>query len=165
MPVIRRQRSSYSFGLPPPSGGLLLKKCGPASSLSRCPSPRPFSPTIALLAVSAGWHESFAEALKPLGLTSRKYALLGHIRVTPGISFSELARRSRITAPSPHIAVAALKDAGLVDDATARAGAASHLEVTGQGERLLGMPRRGLSLSTRHPLQGIRNSPTLFAPI
>lgn len=97
----------------------------------------PFSPTIALLAVAAGWQESFADALKPLGLTSRKYALLGHIRVTPGISFSELARRSRITAPSAHIAVVALKDAGLVDDATARAGAASHLEVTDQGRQLL----------------------------
>ncbi|WP_311258524.1 helix-turn-helix domain-containing protein [Microbacterium sp. WCS2018Hpa-9] len=97
----------------------------------------PFSPTIALLTVAAGWQESFADVLKPLGLTSRKYALLGHIRATPGISFSELARRSRITAPSAHIAVAALKDAGLVDDATARAGAASHLEVTGRGGRLL----------------------------
>jgi DNA-binding MarR family transcriptional regulator len=97
----------------------------------------PFSPTIALLTVAAGWQEAFAAALKPLGLTSRKYALLGHIRGTPGISFSELARRSRITAPSAHVAVAALKDDGLVDDATARAGAASQLQVTERGQQVL----------------------------
>jgi DNA-binding MarR family transcriptional regulator len=97
----------------------------------------PFSPTVALLTVTAAWEAAFAEALKPLGLTSRKYALLGHIRATPGISFSELARRSRITAPSAHVAVAAFKDGGLVEDATERAGAASHLRVTDAGERLL----------------------------
>ncbi|WEK61361.1 MAG: helix-turn-helix domain-containing protein [Candidatus Microbacterium colombiense] len=97
----------------------------------------PFSPTITLLTVVAAWQEEFAQVLKPLGLTSRKYALLGHIRAMPGISFSELARRSRITAPSAHVAVAAFKGDGLVEDATARAGAASQLQVTAAGERLL----------------------------
>jgi DNA-binding MarR family transcriptional regulator len=101
------------------------------------PVPPPFSPTVTLLTVVGVWQEAFAEALKPLGLTSRKYALLGHIRATPGISFSELARRSRITAPSAHVAVAAFKDDGLVEDATARAGAASQLQVTAAGEQLL----------------------------
>ncbi|WP_194764922.1 MarR family winged helix-turn-helix transcriptional regulator [Microbacterium sp. UFMG61] len=97
----------------------------------------PFSPTIALLTVAARWQERVADALKPLDLTLRKYALLGHVRATPGISFSELARRSRITAASAHIAVGALKKAGLVTDATARAGAASRLEVTSRGQDLL----------------------------
>lgn len=97
----------------------------------------PFSPTVALLTVAAAWQAAFAEALKPLGLTSRTYALLGHIRAMPGLSFSELARRSRITAPSAHVAVAGLKKDGLVEDATERAGAASHLQVTADGERML----------------------------
>lgn len=101
------------------------------------PETPPFSPTVALLTVVGAWQEAIADALKPLGLTSRKYALLGHIRATPGISFSELARRSRITAPSAHVAVAGLREAGLVQDATARAGAASQLQVTEAGERLL----------------------------
>lgn len=103
------------------------------------PETPPFSPTVALLTVVGVWQEAFADALKPLGLTSRRYALLGHIRAMPGISFSELARRSRITAPSAHVAVATLKEEGLVEDATARAGAASQLQVTPAGERLLAL--------------------------
>jgi DNA-binding MarR family transcriptional regulator len=101
------------------------------------PETPPFSPTVALLTVTAAWQAAFAEALKPIGLTSRTYALLGHIRAMPGLSFSELARRSRITAPSAHVAVAGLKKDGLVEDATERAGAASHLRVTPVGDRLL----------------------------
>lgn len=92
---------------------------------------------ITLLTVARVWDAAFAEALKPLGLTTRKYGLLGHIRGTPGISFSELARRSRITAQSAHSAVAGFVSSGLVDDGTAQAGAASKLRVTNAGLRLL----------------------------
>lgn len=63
--------------------------------------------------------------------------MLGHVRGSPGISFSELARRSRITVQSAHAAVAAFVEAGLVEDTTAHAGAASALQVTAAGERLL----------------------------
>lgn len=97
----------------------------------------PFSPTIMLLTVSRVWEAAFAEALKPLGLTTRQYGLLGHIRGTPGISFSELARRSRITVQSAHTAVARFVAAGLVDDSTAHAGSASTLEVTAAGAAVL----------------------------
>ncbi|OZC52772.1 transcriptional regulator [Rhodococcus sp. RS1C4] len=100
-------------------------------------APVPFSPTITLLTVARVWDAAFAEALKPLGLTTRKYGLLGHIRGTPGISFSELARRSRITVQSAHSAVAGFVSSGLVDDGTAQAGAASTLRVTNAGMRLL----------------------------
>lgn len=99
--------------------------------------PPPFSPTVALLTVSRVWDAALTDALKPLGLTTRKYGLLGHVRGTPGISFSELARRSRITVQSTHTAVASLTAAGLVDDGTAQAGAASSLRVTPAGEALL----------------------------
>ena len=99
--------------------------------------PPPFSPTVALLTVSRVWDAAFADALKPLGLTTRKYGLLGHIRGSAGISFSELARRSRITVQNAHTAVAAFVEAGLVEDATAHAGAASTLRVTAAGESLL----------------------------
>ncbi len=64
--------------------------------------------------------------------------MLGHVRGNPGISFSELARRSRITVQSAHAAVASFVEAGLVEDATAHAGAASTLQVTPEGEALLG---------------------------
>ncbi|WP_067677381.1 MarR family winged helix-turn-helix transcriptional regulator [Nocardia miyunensis] len=97
----------------------------------------PFSPTIMLLTVSRVWEAAFADALKPLGLTTRQYGLLGHVRGTPGISFSELARRSRITVQSAHAAVARFVAAGLVDDSTAHAGAASTLSVTAEGAAVL----------------------------
>ena len=100
-------------------------------------APVPFSPTITLLTAARVWDAAFAEALKPLGLTTRKYGLLGHIRGTPGISFSELARRSRITVQSAHSAVAGFVSSGLVDDGTAQAGAASTLRVTNAGMKLL----------------------------
>ncbi|MBN3507879.1 MarR family winged helix-turn-helix transcriptional regulator [Mycolicibacterium nivoides] len=102
------------------------------------PEPPPFSPTIALLTISRVWESAFVDALKPLGLTTRKFGLLGHVRGNPGISFSELARRSRITVQSAHAAVASFVEAGLVEDATAHAGAASTLQVTPEGEALLG---------------------------
>jgi DNA-binding MarR family transcriptional regulator len=97
----------------------------------------PFSPVIALLTFSRVWEAQLADALKPLGLTTRKYGLLGHIKSSPGISFSELARRSRITVQSAHAAVAGFSADGLVADATAHAGASSSLRVTPHGEQLL----------------------------
>lgn len=96
-----------------------------------------FSPVIALLAVSAMWEEQLASILKDLGISTRKFGLLGHIYAEPGISFSELARRSHITVQSAHTAVRTLVDDGLVQDATAHAGAASDLHVTAKGARVL----------------------------
>ncbi|MGS2589630.1 MarR family winged helix-turn-helix transcriptional regulator [Streptomyces hebeiensis] len=118
--------------------------------------PPPFSPTVTLLTVGRVWEAAFAEGLKPLGLTTRKYGLLGHVRGTPGISFSELARRSRITVQSAHTAVAAFVEAGLVDDGTAHAGAASSLRVTAEGESLLVraaevVARLDAEFAVRHP--------------
>ncbi|WP_049570463.1 MarR family winged helix-turn-helix transcriptional regulator [Nocardiopsis sp. SBT366] len=120
------------------------------------PEQPPFSPTVALLTVGRVWEAAFNAALKPLGLTTRKYGLLGHVRGTPGISFSELARRSRITVQSAHSAVAAFVAAGLVDDGTAQAGAASTLRVTAEGEALLAraaevVARLDEEFATEHP--------------
>jgi DNA-binding MarR family transcriptional regulator len=101
----------------------------------------PFSPVMALLTISRGWDAALAEALSPLGLTTRKLGLLGHIHAAPAVSFSELARRSRITVQTAHTAVGALVAAGLVDDATAHAGAASALRVTEAGDAALARAR------------------------
>ena len=76
-----------------------------------------FSPVIALLAVSAMWEGQLSSILRDLGITTRKFGLLGHIYAEPGISFSELARRSHITVQSAHTAVRMLVDDGLVEDA------------------------------------------------
>lgn len=97
----------------------------------------PFSPVIALLTVSSVWDAQLNTALRSLGLTTRKYALLAHVEATPGISFSELARRSQITVQTAHTAMRSLAAEGLVKDATAHAGAASDLRVTAQGAAAL----------------------------
>ncbi len=106
----------------------------------------PFSPVVALLTVSAVWEARLDAALRDHALTTRKYGLLAHIRSTPGISFSELARRSQITVQSAHSAVKALVDAGFVADATAHAGSASDLRVTSAGEDVLAEAERHLEL-------------------
>jgi DNA-binding MarR family transcriptional regulator len=125
--------------------------------------PPPFSPTIALLTAARAWEADLTDALKPLNLTPRRYGLLGHVRATPGISFSELARRSGITVQSVHSAVAGLVTDGLVDDGTAHAGSASTLGVTPDGERLLARAAEVVAsidarLSARHPdlVDGLR---------
>jgi DNA-binding MarR family transcriptional regulator len=107
-----------------------------AGSQSATPD-RPFSPVIALLTVSSVWDSHLGAALKPLGLTTRKYGLLAHIRATPDISFSELARRSQITVQTAHTAVHALVDDGMVADGTAIPGAPSHLRMTDKGATAL----------------------------
>jgi DNA-binding MarR family transcriptional regulator len=120
------------------------------------PDMPPFSPTVALLAFSRAWEDAVSDALKPLGLTTRKFGLLGHIRRTPGISFSELARRSHITVQSVHVAVAAFTADGWVQDASGRAGAASRLEMTDAGIELLkgalsGIQALDAAFAARHP--------------
>src|SRR5690606_21376983 len=111
---------------------------GVAAAMTREPAARPaFSPVVSLLTVSAVWEARLDAELRAIGLTTRKYGLLAHIRATPGISFSELARRSQITVQSAHSAVRSLVDADFVADATAHAGAASVLRVTDLGGRVL----------------------------
>ncbi|KQX05530.1 MULTISPECIES: MarR family winged helix-turn-helix transcriptional regulator [unclassified Leifsonia] len=105
----------------------------------------PFSPVISLLTASAVWDAELAKLLRDLGLTTRKYALLAHIHAIPGISFSELARHSRITVQTVHTAVHALSNDGLVTDATAHAGSASALQATELGEQALAEAERRLA--------------------
>lgn len=104
----------------------------------------PFSPVISLLTISAVWDARLSAALKDLSLTTRKYGLLAHVQGMPGISFSELARRSQITVQTAHAAVRTLVDEGLVADSTAHAGAASDLRVTAKGEQALAEAQRRL---------------------
>jgi DNA-binding MarR family transcriptional regulator len=98
----------------------------------------PVSPSIILLTVARRVESELGAALAPLGLTVSRLGLLGHVRGVPGASFSELARMSGTSVQSVHTTVKALVAAGLVRDSTARAGAASTIELTPEGARLLG---------------------------
>lgn len=97
----------------------------------------PTSPSVVLLTVAHRIEATLGAALAPLGLTVSRLGLLGHISGVPGVSFSDLARMSGISVQSVHTAVKALVAAGLVRDGTARAGAASTIELTPEGARLL----------------------------
>jgi DNA-binding MarR family transcriptional regulator len=97
----------------------------------------PTSPSVVLLTLAHRIEAELGAALAPLGLTVSRLGLLGHISGVPGASFSELARMSGISVQSVHTAVKALVAAGLVRDSTARAGAASTIELTPEGARLL----------------------------
>ena len=96
------------------------------------------STSVLLLTLARTIESELSDALAELGLTVGRLGLLGHIAGVPGASFSDLARMSGITVQSTHTAVKALKTAGLVQDDTARAGAASRITLTGEGRRVLG---------------------------
>lgn len=127
------------------------------------------SPVIALLTLAAVWDSELGAELGELSLTTRKYGLLAHVQGSPGISFSELARRSRITVQSAHTAVKALQSDGYVQDGTAHAGSASNLRITAAGERALVdaarlLARLDVSFSDRAPelaeaLRGLHEEP------
>ncbi len=123
----------------------------------------PFSPVIALLTFARTWDADLTAALRELGLTTRTYGLLGHIRATPDTSFSELARRSRITVQSAHVAVGSLVASELVSDAMGQAGSRSRLRLTERGEEVMASAAIALvDLDSRirsarpHLVQGLR---------
>jgi DNA-binding MarR family transcriptional regulator len=101
------------------------------------PGPPTTSRSVLLLTLSRRIEAELATALAPLGLTVARLGLLGHISAVPGASFSELARMSGVSVQSVHAAVKALVAASLVRDDSARAGAASRIELTAEGTRLL----------------------------
>ena len=101
------------------------------------PGPPATSTSIVLLTLAHRVEAEVGAALAPLGLTVGRLGLLGHISGVPGASFSDLARMSGISVQSVHVAVKALVAAALVRDGTARAGAASTIELTEEGARLL----------------------------
>jgi DNA-binding MarR family transcriptional regulator len=96
-----------------------------------------YRPSIFLLTLARRVETALGEALDAHGLTVSRLGLLGHIAAVPGVSFSRLARMSGISVQSTHTAVRSLVAEGLVCDLTARAGAASAIELTDQGRECL----------------------------
>jgi len=101
----------------------------------------PFSPTIALVTAARIVEVRLSGLLEPHGLTLRKYGILGHIGATPGLSLSDLARRSQITVQSVHVLIRSLVEAGWVKSSTEVNGLAAQVTVTPEGSALLGALR------------------------
>ncbi|WP_181058107.1 MULTISPECIES: MarR family winged helix-turn-helix transcriptional regulator [unclassified Pseudoclavibacter] len=76
--------------------------------------------------------------LKEQGLSLRRFGLLGHLRATPGISFSDLARRAGIKVQSLQPIVQTLLDLGYVHTiGGVGQGRAAVLELTSTGSDAL----------------------------
>lgn len=60
-------------------------------------------------------HQRMDEVLRPLGLTVPQYACLQALRAEPGISTSELARRTFVSRQSANVLVQGLERRGLVE--------------------------------------------------
>ncbi len=101
------------------------------------PQPPVLSASIVALSLARRVEGELNAALAGLDLTVRRLGLLGHIDQMPGVSFSELARMAGVSVQSVHATMKSLTAAGLVRDHTAKPGAASTIELTADGRRLL----------------------------
>ncbi|MCZ2821675.1 MarR family winged helix-turn-helix transcriptional regulator [Modestobacter sp. VKM Ac-2977] len=95
------------------------------------------SPAVLLVALGREAESRLGAALESSGLSLRLMGALGHLARQPGLSYTELARRARVTPQSMHATVAALIEAGAVAPAGPGRGKRALLEVTDQGRRLL----------------------------
>lgn len=83
-------------------------------------------------------HQRMEEALRPLELTVSHYSCLFHLRLEPGISASELARRTFVTRQSMNVMLQQLVDRGLVTrPASAESGRALPTVLTAAGDSAL----------------------------
>jgi DNA-binding MarR family transcriptional regulator len=90
-----------------------------------------------MLLIAAGRlaQRRFEVALAREGLTLRHIGALGHLSHSPELSYSDLARRARITPQSMHATMAQLVELGAVT--TEARGRASYPRLTERGRELL----------------------------
>ncbi|WP_052492516.1 MarR family winged helix-turn-helix transcriptional regulator [Leucobacter komagatae] len=110
----------------------------PSSPQPQSSAARPgISTSIALSVIASQAQQPVDAVLRRHGLNLRKYGALRHISASPGVSFSELARRFDITVQSMHTLVAALITADLLESAIPNPGEAAELSITEAGRSLL----------------------------
>lgn len=100
--------------------------------------------TAAMLVIVAGrlLQGRYEAELTELGLTMRHLGALGHLAHQPDLSYSDLARRSRVTSQSMHATVRQLEELGAVRRTLAGQGHRARLEVTERGQQLLDTARQ-----------------------
>lgn len=93
------------------------------------------SPALIMILQARAVEQRVEAELRELGLSLRRLGLMGHLRATPGISFSELARRAGIKVQSLHPIVDALLEQGLVTTVGGVGqGRAAVIELTAAGD-------------------------------
>lgn len=110
-----------------------------------------------LLLVGAGrlLERRVEEELARLGLTLRHLGALGHLARRPELSYSDLARRSGVTAQSMHATVRGLEERGAVRRTLPGQGHPARLEVTDQGHELLDAVRTAAARLDEEVLGGL----------
>ena len=104
------------------------------------PTGPPGEPNAAFLLIALGRvMRTQAEAgLRELGLSLRHLSALGHLQRQPGLSYSELARRARITVQSMQATLSQLEDLHAIERRTASGrGRTAQLHLTATGRELL----------------------------
>jgi DNA-binding MarR family transcriptional regulator len=92
---------------------------------------------MALVVAGRAVEDVLGARLAPLGLSLRLLGALGHLARDEGLSYSDLARRARVTTQSMHATVGRLVDLGAVEAADPGRGRRAGLRVTDRGRRLL----------------------------
>lgn len=94
-------------------------------------------------------------ALGEAGLSMRLVGALGHLASGAELSYSDLARRARVTPQSMRATVAQLVDAGAVRVDAPGQGVAARLEVTDLGAEMLGQARQAVADLDAELLDGL----------
>jgi DNA-binding MarR family transcriptional regulator len=99
--------------------------------------PPPISVAMLLILAGDTLARRVNDELRPHGLSMRHLGALGHLNRDPQISYTELARRARVTVQSMHKTVAALVELGAVRHPPGGRGRTAALEVTDRGRELI----------------------------
>ncbi|WP_445168721.1 MarR family winged helix-turn-helix transcriptional regulator [Mycolicibacterium sp. Dal123E01] len=105
-----------------------------------------------LMLVVAGrqLRECIDASLAEIGMTMRHVSALGHLKHRTDLSYSDLARRSGITAQSMRATIAQLQQLGAINAVTAGQGQRARLEITPTGRDLVRQARQIIAaLETR----------------
>lgn len=98
----------------------------------------PVSAAFLLMAVGRRVRDRIEHALSSEGIALRHVSALGHLSRTPGLSYSELARRASVTPQSMQATLRTLEDRGAIERAGAGGrGRTATLTITAEGRRLL----------------------------
>jgi DNA-binding MarR family transcriptional regulator len=93
------------------------------------------STTLLLIGAGRVAQRRLEDALSDHGLTLRHLGAMGHLARSPGLSYSDLARRARITPQSMHATMVQLAELGAV--VTETRGRSTYPQLTEHGHHLL----------------------------
>lgn len=114
------------------------------------------STTMLLIAAGRSAQRDLEASLAEHGVTLRHLGTLGHLARSPGLSYSDLARRADVTVQSMHATIASLVDLGAIEADTPERGRAAKLRLTEAGHQLL-----STAAATAHDIDQARPMPDL----